>query len=96
MSDSIFFGQKYVDVVENLSDRKASPNSTVFASVDMRSKRHRKIMFRDVAALYGYRPCDDARVWYLSPYEFVTEWQVVMVSYPQSLYDKDNDRYHAF
>ena len=63
-----FFGQSYVDVVENLNDEKAAPNSTVFASVDMRNRRHRKITFRDVAAFYGYRPCDDARIWLLSPY----------------------------
>ena len=62
-----------MDVVENLNDGNAAPNSTVFASFDMRSRRHRKITLRDVAAFYVYRPHDDARVWYLSPYEFVTE-----------------------
>ena len=90
-----FFGQNYVDVVENLNDGKASPTSTVFANVDMRSRRHRKITFKDVAAFYGYRPCSDKRIWYLSPYEFVTEWEVVMLNHPQSLYNKDDDKYHA-
>ena len=61
----------------------------------MRNKRHRTITFRDVAAFYGHRPCNDKRVWYVSPYEFVTEWEVVMVRYPQSLYNKDDDEYDA-
>ena len=91
----IFFGRNYVDVVENLNDKNISANTTVFADVDTRSKRHRKITFRDVAAFYGQRPSDDARVWYLSPYEFVTEWEVIMLKYPQSLHDAHNDKYHA-
>ena len=57
-----FFVQNYVDVVENLNDQKVSVTSTVFADVDTRSRRHRRITFRDVAAFYGQRPCDDLRV----------------------------------
>ena len=60
----------------------------------MRSKKHRKITFRDVATFYGERPCDP-RVWYLSPYEFVSEWEVVMLSYPQSLSDADTPEHHV-
>ena len=33
--------------------------------------------------------------WYLSPYEFTSEWEVVMSSYPQSLSDADNPTHHA-
>ena len=40
------------------------------------------------------RPRDD-RVWYLSPCEFITEWEVKMLSYPQSLQDGNHRRHHA-
>ena len=89
-----FFGLNYVDVVENLNDQTVSVTSTVFADVDTLGRRHRRNTFRDVAAFYGQRPRDDPRVWYLSPYEFVTEWEVVMLRYPQSLHDRDSDKHH--
>ena len=89
-----FVGRNYVEVVENLNDKKLAANSTVFAEVDTRSKRHRKITFRDVAAFYGHRP-KDPRVWYLSPYDFVTEWEVIMLKYPWSLKGADDDKFHA-
>ena len=38
-----FFGSCYVDVVECLNDRKQTLTSTVFAQVDGRSKRHKKV-----------------------------------------------------
>ena len=83
----------HVDVVECLNDRKQTLTSTVFPHVDSRSKRHERIHFRDVATLYGYRPSaqEDHRVWYLSPYEFVTEWEVVYLNYPQMLRGADSD-----
>ncbi len=81
MLDRFVLARTCVEVVENLNDKKLSANSTVFAEVDVRSRRHRKIAFRDVAAFYGHRPTD-ARVWYLSPYEFVTEWEVILLKYP--------------
>ena len=92
-----FFGKNYVDVVECLVDRKQTLHSTVFAQIDGRSKRYKKVTFRDVAALYGHRPNQDVdhRVWYLSPYEFVTEWEVVLLNYPQSLHGCNSDVYHA-
>ena len=34
-------------------------------------------------------------MWYLSPYEFVTEWEVIMLKYPKSLHDAHNDKFHA-
>ena len=90
-----FFGQNYADAVDNLNDPKVSVTSTVFADVDTRSRQHRRITIRDVAAFYGQRPCHDLRVWYLSPYKFVTEWEIVMLRYPQCLRDRDSDMYHA-
>ena len=53
--------------------------------------------FRDVATFYGHRPNKDLdhRVWYLSPYEFISEWEVVLLNYPQSLHGHDSEVYHA-
>ncbi len=69
------FGKNYVDVVERLNDRKQTLNSTVFPQIDGRSRRHKKVTFRDVSMFYGHRPNKDQdhRVWYLSPYEFSAE-----------------------
>ena len=91
------FGRNYVDVVECLNDRKQTLNSTVFPQIDGRSRRHKKVTFRDVAMLYGHRPNKDQdhRVWYLSPYEFNAEWEVVLLNYPQSLRGHTSDIYHA-
>ena len=50
--------------------------------------------FRDVATLYGHRPQHDL-VWYLSPYEFVTYWEPIMLSYPLSIDDDENEDHHA-
>ena len=60
----------------------------------MRSQKYRIVTFRDVAKLYGERPKDE-RVWYLSPYEFITLGEVKMLSYPQSLADQHHRRHHA-
>ena len=60
----------------------------------MRSKKHRTVLFRDVATLYGERPRDE-RVWYLSPYEFITDWEVQLLSCPQSYQDQNHKRHHA-
>ena len=70
-----FDGNRYVGLIQRLNDKYTSDRSTVFAEVDMRSKKHRNITFRDVAALYGERPRDE-RVWNLSPYDFIYEWEV--------------------
>ena len=34
-------------------------------------------------------------VWYLSPYEFITDWKVTMLSYPQNLADQHHKRHQA-
>ena len=68
-----------------------------FAEVDGRNPRKKKLTFRDVAVFYGQRPKHELHpeLWYLSPYEFVTYWEPVLLSYPQSLQDKDNPNHHA-
>jgi hypothetical protein len=89
-----FYGRSYVDAVECLNDKRVAPNSSKYVEIDARSKRKGKITFRDMAVMYGQRP-NDKRIWYLSPYEFETDWEVNFLSYPQSLHDTDNPRHHA-
>ena len=60
----------------------------------MRIQKHMTIPFREFATLYGERPRDD-RVWYLSPYDCISEWEVKMFSYPQSFQDGNHRRHHA-
>ena len=60
----------------------------------MRSKKHRTISFRDVATLCGERPRDE-RAWCLTVYEYTSEWEVKMLSYPQSLQYVNHRRHHA-
>ena len=71
-----------------------SDKSTILAEVDMWSKKPRNISVRDVATLYGERPRDE-RLWCLSPYELITEWEVIMLSHPRSLQDRNHRRHHA-
>ena len=47
-----------------------------------------------MATLYRERPRDE-RVWYLSPYELITDCEVKRLSDPQSLQDKIHRRHHA-
>ena len=86
---SRFAGVEYVNVVQRLTDHVLPDNATVIAEVDTRHRKFRNITLRDSAILYGQRPrvCIDgstASVRYLSPYEFVKDWKVVMVGYPHS------------
>ena len=84
-----------MSMIQCLNDRVISDRSTILAKVHMRSnKTHRKVSFRNVATSYGERPRDD-RSWYLSPYEFISEWDVKMLSDPQSLQDGNHRRHHA-
>ena len=80
--------------MEALQDNIIRPNSTKLVEVDARSKRKGKISFRDVAVLYGQRPHDE-RIWYLSPYEFVSEWEVKLLSYPRTLAEAAALHHHA-
>lgn len=93
LTDS-FFGREHVGLIEHLNDGRISDEKAVVAEVDMRNKRHRKVTFRDVGICYGRRPFDD-RVWYLSPYELVSELDVFLLSYPQALTDADHARHHV-
>ena len=47
-----------------------------------------------MATLYGERPHDE-RVWYSSPYDFIADWEVNMLSYPQSLKNANHKRHRA-
>ena len=89
-----FYGRSYLDFVEALQDQIIRPNSTKLVDIGARSKKKGRITFRDVGVLYGHRP-HDKRVWYLSPYEFVSEWEVKLLSYPQTLEEACDPRHHA-
>lgn len=53
-----------------------------------------KLTFRDVGEFNGQ--CrTDASVWYSSPYEFVSEREVALLKYPQTLQEDCNTSYHA-
>ena len=84
-----FYGKEYLETVERLNDRK-SPNATaLFAEIDCRNPRKRKVTIRDVSTLYGQRPKHDD-VWRLSPYEFVMYWGPTLTKYPLTLDDCDS------
>ena len=89
-----FFGREYVDIVQRLNDHAAVARSAYFGQVDMRNPKRKKVTFRDVATLYGQRPLIPD-VWYLSPYEFATYWEPVLLSYPMSERDNESDEFHA-
>eukprot|EP00973_Karenia_brevis_P049867 6924239-Karenia_brevis.AAC.1 len=89
-----FFGREYVDMVERVNDKKVIEHRAIFAEVDRRNPVKKKITFRDVATLYGQRPrCEE--IWYLSPYEFVTYWEPVLLRYPTRERDNQNEAFHA-
>ena len=93
----LFFGKKYVEMVERLNDRKQASSSSVFARFDQRRRHGKSIYIRNDAELYGLRPNkdQDPRVWYLSPYEFITEWDIQLLNYPQTLQGSESEVYHA-
>ena len=84
----------YLAFIEHLNDNASQDEQQFVAEVDTRDKRHRKVTVRDVAAFDGQRPHDEA-VWYLSPYEFVSDWEVVMISYPQTVRDMCKPCHHV-
>ena len=85
-----FSGVEYVKLIQRLPDHVLPDNESVIAEVDTRLRKFQNITLRDSALLYGQRPCvcfdgSITTVWYLSPYGFVTYWEIVMVSYPYTL-----------
>ncbi len=63
--------------------------------MDKRLPNKKALTYRDVALLCGHRPmCSDA-VLYLSPYEFVTHWEPVLLQFPRSLAEDAAGTCHA-
>ena len=90
-----FLGREYVKVIERLNDHKTEHTDAYFPEVDGRThRRKKKLYFRNVSVLYGER-ARHPEEWHLSPYEFVTHWQPVLTSFPQSLADADNAEHHV-
>ena len=69
-------------------------NGHLFPDIDGRNRRHEKLTICDAAERDGHRPQHPA-LWYLSSYEFVSEWELALRSYPQHLDQAASDRYYA-
>ena len=91
----VFYGREYVDVIERLNDAGGATRKVQFAEIDMRNPRRRKVSLRDVSSLYGMRPHTIPELWYLSPYEFAANWQVVMATYPTCRGSEETSQYHC-
>ena len=89
-----FYGKEYLETVDKLNDRKSLNAMALFAEIDSRNPRKRKVTIRDVSTLYGQRHKHDD-VWHLSPYEFVMYWEPTLAKYPLTLDDCDSDEYHV-
>ena len=94
-STTAFYGQEYLNLVETLNDGKAAAPKMVFAEVDGRNRQKRRLTFKDVALLYGHRPSSHSQIWFLSPYEFVTHWEPVLLSFPTASATPDANMHHA-
>ena len=74
-----FYGREFVDLVQRLVDHITPERKAIFAEADVRNKKHKKVTFRDVATMYAYRPAYP-EIFELSPYEFVTNWEVLLLN----------------
>ena len=74
-----FYGGELVRIVERLNDQRDTKSGAIFADIDGRNPKRKKVTLRDVAMLYGQRP-KHRDVWYLSPYEFVMHWDSKLLS----------------
>ena len=90
-----FFGREYVNTIERLNDKVERDGSGQVFLVDRRNPRKKQVTIKDVSTLYGQRP-QVPDLWFLSPYDFVSEWEPVLVSYPTSLRNMHDSKYHAF
>ena len=72
-----------------MNDDVVPDETAVVAEVDRRNRQRKKIIVRDVATFYGQRPTHQF-VWCLSPYEFVSEWEIIILSNPQEVRDVDH------
>ena len=79
-----FAGGAFLDLVEHLCDKQASGCKPTYALLDHRNIRRRKVILKDIVFLYGHRPCNP-EIWYLSPYEFTIDWEVILLFYPLDL-----------
>ena len=89
-----FLGREYLKIVESLNDQKVAGQTAVFAEVDARNPKRRKVTIRDVAMLYGQRP-KHPDLWTLSPYEFTMYWEPVLATYPLSIEEADQSESHV-
>ena len=89
-----FTGGAFLSLVERAANIGDGDAARVYPEVDMRSKKMRKILIKDMDFLYGYRGTD-GELCYLSPYEFTREWEIQLVSYPNTKDDIENPKHHV-
>ena len=51
-----FFGKEYYELVQRICGATVVVHTSIFAEVDARNPRKKKVIVRDVAVLYGQRP----------------------------------------
>ena len=62
--------------------------------VDKRNPSRAILVLKNIAFLYGHRPCTDKSLWYLSPYEFMIYWRIEPATYCRKPNAKQ-DAYHC-
>ena len=89
-----FYGREFVDVVQCITDHMKPERKAIFCETDVRNRKKKKVTFRDVAMLYAYRP-SHPEMFEMSPYEFVTHWEVKLLKYPLTLHEDAAGDCHA-
>ena len=89
-----FFGREYIQTIERLNGKIVNEGTSQVLLLDRRNKKRKRVTLKDVSILYGQRP-NVPELWFLSPYEFVAEWEPVLASYPTTLGSLEDPRHHA-
>ena len=89
-----FFGREYIQTIELLNDKKTQDSGKQMFHIDRRNRWKKRITLKDVSVLYGQRP-NVPELWFLSPYEFVSEWEPILASYPTTLRAMDFQEHHC-
>ena len=89
-----FYGREFLDLVGRLCHRKAATKRPQYFAWDLRNRSKARLTLRDICVLYGYRP-KGSPVWLLSPYEFVLQWETVLLTFPRSLNQNQKGCCHA-
>ena len=78
-----------------MNDNIEKDSASQVLLLDRRNRKKKRVTMKDVSMLYGQRP-NVPDLWFLSPYEFVSEWEPILASYPTSLRSMGSAEHHAF